>query len=72
MIIIIIIIILKTLLVMFAFLIMPKYSMTCEIVKKKVKKKRPLPNFNDKRKGTVGVTYPNVKYASAIHIPICC
>ena len=72
MIIIIIIIILKTLLVMFAFLIMPKYSMTCEIVKKKVKRKRPLPNFNDKRKGTVGVTYPNVKYASAKHIPICC
>ena len=35
MIIIIIVIILKTLLVMFAFLIMPKYSMTCEIVKKK-------------------------------------
>ena len=72
MIIIMIIIILKTLLVMFGFLIMPKYSMTCEIVKKKIKKKRPLPNFNDKRKGTVGVTYPNVKYASAIHIPICC
>ena len=35
MIIIIIVIILKTLLVMSAFLIMPKYSMTCEIVKKK-------------------------------------
>ena len=71
MIIIIIVIILKTLLVMFAFLIMPKYSMRCEIIKK-VKRKRPLPNFNDKRKGTEGVTYPNVKYASAIHIPICC
>ena len=39
MIIIIIIIILKTLLVMFAFLIMPKYLMSCEIVKKKVKRK---------------------------------
>ena len=66
----IIIIILKTLLVMFAFLIMPKYSMTCVIVKKG-KEKRPLPNFNDNRKGTVGVAYPNVKYASSIHIPIC-
>ena len=39
MIIIIIIIILKTLLVMFAFLIMPKYSMTCEIVKESKEKK---------------------------------
>ena len=38
MIIFIIIFILKTLLVMFAFLIMSKYSMTCEIVKKEVKK----------------------------------
>ena len=38
MIIIIIIIILKTLLVMFAFLIMPKYSMTYEIVNKKREK----------------------------------
>ena len=66
---IIIIIILKTLLAMFVFLIMPKYSMICEMVKK-VKKNRPLPHFNDKRKGTVGVTYSNVKYASAIHIPI--
>ena len=39
MIIIIIIIILITWLVMFAFLIMPKYSMTCVIVKKSKEKK---------------------------------
>ena len=38
----------------------------------KVKKKDRFQILMTKRKRTVGVAYPNVKYTYAINIPICC